>query len=353
MIEKFFELQETQDLLNYQSTIISKELIFRWKNAEDRMLTAMEGSLSQPCLNNLARIFYSGALKGTGYITILAVDQGVEHSGLFSFCNNPRMFDPIYVTELAIEAGFSALASSVGIMSKVSRKFSHRIPLILKINHNELLSVPTRWEQTMFAVVKQAWDMGCAGIGFTVYFGSETSRVEIEKAKDVIATARDLGLVTFCWCYPRNKFFRFQSSNIEEADDITSQAIYLGSTLGVEFVKQKLPKISGGFKLLKSQGFEVKYSDGMANYYSEHPIDMVRLQVLHANAGRTGVLNSGGESLGQNDEKDLFLTALINKRGGGTGLMVGRKIFKKSFEESLNLSRMLHDVYLDSRIKVA
>ncbi len=353
MLEQLLKEKEIQDLLEYKCTKIPADLIQNQDNVEAKIQYFKNKEVSNQVINNLRRILFSGELAGSGYLSILAVDQGVEHSAMYSFLSNPSMFDPEKVLEFACHAGFSGIAAPYGILSNVARKFCDKIPMILKINHNELLSLPTKWKQDLFATVKSAWNLGCVGVGFTVYFGSEESRSEIQQIIEVIHQAREYGLLVFCWCYPRNKRFQLESVNLEEADDITSQAVYLGSTLGADFVKQKLPKISRGMRILKSEGYEVKVSKEMNEFELTHPIEMVRLQVLHAYSGKVGLLNSGGESLGDEDIKELVKTSIINKRAGGTGLMVGRKIFKRSFTDGRKLVSLLHGIYLNKDIQLA
>ncbi|MCX7953012.1 MAG: class I fructose-bisphosphate aldolase [Deltaproteobacteria bacterium] len=343
---------DIKTLLELKCEKIPTSLLRLPGSLEEKLDFAKAAGISNQTLVNLTRLYKSGALGGSGYLSVLAVDQGVEHSALFSFLSNPKMFDPQSVLQFAIDSGFSAVAIPFGTLFSVARQFCYKIPIIAKITHNELLTVPPRWIQTHFATVKQIWDAGCIGVGITVYFGSEHSREEIEKAKDVISQARDLGLLVFCWCYPRNKLFRTETVNLEEADDITSQAVYLGCALGVDFVKQKIPSFSRGFRALKSEGYEVKVSKEMLDLDLSHQIEMVRLQVLHANAGRIGLLSSGGES-----EHDDFLKvakiAIINKRAGGTGLMIGRKVFKHGYETGFRIAELIHHVYLENKINLA
>lgn len=341
-----------QSLIDYRSTKLQAHELLCEISGTSFLERIRATASNLQTLVHADRIFKSGRLSGSGYLSILAVDQGVEHSALFSFARNPEMFDPAKVFTFAVEAGMSAVAAPFGMIKEVGRQFADKIPLIAKINHNELLSVPSRWNQTKFANVRDAWNHGCVGIGFTVYFGSSDSRQEIEIARDMISEARELGMLVFCWCYPRNARFVTETFNCEEADDITAQAVYLGSTLGVDFVKQKVPRFTKGFRALKAEGYDVKTSDDMYKFEITHPIDMVRLQVLHAYAGRVGLLSSGGES-GQDDEREIAKIAIINKRAGGRGLMVGRKLFKRSFADGLRLASLIHEIYLDSKINLA
>jgi class I fructose-bisphosphate aldolase len=351
-IEELLQRDELKDLVNFQAKIIPKSLLFAATSADDLITLFYNSDRDPRCMVNLSYLLKSGLLGDTGYLLVFPVDQGVEHSALYSFWDNPKMFDPEEIIRFAADVGFSAVASSFGVLSLVARKFAHKIPMIVKLNHNELLSVPLRWNQTSFATVKEAWRLGAIGVGFTVYFGSPDCREEIEKVKDFIAEARELGLLTFCWCYVRNKEFQKNAVNLEVSDDISSQAVYLGASLGADFVKQKLPQGSQGFIFLNAEGFDVKVSDGMKRLKLTHPIEQTRLQVLHAYAGKIGLLSSGGESSGD-DLVSAVKIAIINKRAGGRGLMLGRKVFKKSFAEGAKIVQAVCEVYKNKSISLA
>lgn len=299
-------------------------------------------------LRNLQSLFSHGRLKHTGYLSILPVDQGIEHSAGASFAPNPIYFDSEKIIELAIEGGCNAVATTLGVFGTVARKYAHKIPFILKINHNELLSYPNSYDQTLFASVKQAYEMGCAAIGATIYFGSEESRRQIQEISEAFAQAHDLGMATILWCYLRNSAFK-SDVDYHEAADLTGQADHLGATIGADIVKQKLPVTNGGFKALKFG----KFSEEMyTKLSSPHPIDLTRYQVMNGYMGRIGLINSGGAS-GKNDLQEATSTAVINKRAGGMGLISGRKAFQKTMSEGVKLLHTIQDVYLCKEITIA
>ena len=299
-------------------------------------------------LRSLQALFSHGRLKNTGYLSILPVDQGIEHGAGASFAPNPEYFDPEQIVELAIEGGCNAVASTLGVLGSVARKYAHKIPFLLKLNHNELLSYPNSYDQTLFASVKQAYDMGCVAVGATIYFGSLESRRQIQEISQAFALAHDLGLATVLWCYLRNNAFK-KDKDYHEAADLTGQANHLGATIQADIVKQKLPVCDGGFKAI---GFG-KFSEKMyTNLSSPHPIDLTRYQVINGYMGRIGLINSGGPS-GQNDLQEATLTAAINKRAGGIGLISGRKAFQKPRKDGIALLNAIQDVYLCKEISIA
>jgi len=305
-------------------------------------------------LQNLNWLFQHGNLAGTGYLSILPVDQGIEHSGGASFAPNPEYFDPEKIVKLAIEGGCNAVASTLGVLGLVSRKYAHKIPMILKLNHNELLTYPNKFDQVMFASVEQAWDMGCAAVGATVYYGSDESARQIVEVSEAFQAAHELGMVTFLWCYLRNSAFKIDGVDYHTSADLTGQANHLGVTIEADIVKQKLPGVNSGYKKLneKTKGYG-KYSEKMyTDLCTDNPIDLVRYQVINNYMGRIGLINSGGAA-GKNDFADVVRTAVINKRGGGMGLISGRKTFQKPMKDGIALFHAIQDVYLSKDITVA
>lgn len=301
-------------------------------------------------LNSYSSLLNHGRLSRTGYISILPVDQGIEHTAGASFAPNPIYFDSENIVKLAVEGGCNAVASTFGVLSSVARKYAHKIPFVVKINHNELLSYPNTYDQILFGTVKDAWNMGAVAVGATIYFGSEESRrqlVEIAKAFDY---AHELGMVTILWCYLRNSAFTKDGVDYSSAADLTGQANHLGVTIKADIVKQKLPTNNGGFTTIKFGKTNPKMYSELT---TEHPIDLCRYQVANGYMGRVGLINSGGESHGASDLKDAVSTAVINKRAGGMGLICGRKAFQKSMKEGVELLNTIQDVYLDKDITLA
>lgn len=301
-------------------------------------------------LNSYSSLLNHGRLSGTGYISILPVDQGIEHTAGASFAPNPIYFDSENIVKLAVEGGCNAVASTFGVLSSVARKYAHKIPFVVKINHNELLSYPNTYDQILFGTVKDAWNMGAVAVGATIYFGSEESRrqlVEIAKAFDY---AHELGMVTILWCYLRNSAFTKDGVDYSSAADLTGQANHLGVTIKADIVKQKLPTNNGGFTTIKFGKTNPKMYSELT---TDHPIDLCRYQVANGYMGRVGLINSGGESHGASDLKDAVSTAVINKRAGGMGLICGRKAFQKSMKEGVELLNTIQDVYLDKDITLA
>ncbi|MCK4332944.1 MAG: class I fructose-bisphosphate aldolase [Thermoplasmatales archaeon] len=305
-------------------------------------------------LRNLKSIFNHGRLAGTGYLSILPVDQGIEHSAAASFTPNPMYFDPENIVKLAIKGGCNAVASTLGVLGAVSRKYAHKIPFIVKINHNELLSYPNNFDQIMFADVEQAWGMGAAAIGCTIYFGSEESNRQIQEVSQTFKYAHELGMATVLWCYLRNAAFKIDGNDYHAAADLTGQANHLGVTIEADIVKQKLPTINGGYVALNRNGVKYGKMDERAyiELVSDHPIDLTRYQIANCYMGRVGLINSGGAS-GENDFAQAVRTAVINKRAGGTGLISGRKAFQRPFDEGIKLLNAIQDVYLCKEITIA
>lgn len=342
------ENSEARHLLNHECTTISRDrLHLPGPDFVERVFSGTDRSAA--VLRNLQALFDSGRLGKTGYLSILPVDQGVEHGGGAAFGPNPDYFDPENIVRLGIEGGCSAVASTLGVLGSVSRKYAHRIPFIVKLNHNELLSYPNSWDERMFGSVKQAFDMGAAAVGATVYFGSERSRDQLQEVSSVFKQAHALGMATILWCYVRNSAFRTEKANYEKAADLTGQANHLGATIEADIVKQKLPVTNGGFTALDfGKSNSMMYED----LSSSHPIDLTRYQVANCYMGRVGLINSGGPS-GENDIAAATRTAIINKRAGGMGMISGRKAFQKPIKEGIELLHAIQDVYRDVQITVA
>src|SRR5687768_1623215 len=304
-------------------------------------------------LVNLQRLFGTGRLAGTGYLSILPVDQGIEHAAGASFAKNPEYFDPENIVKLAIEGGCNAVASTYGVLGMVARKYAHKIPFLVKINHNELMTYPNKFDQIMFGTVKEAADMGAAAVGATIYFGSDESGRQLVEVAQAFALAHELGMATVLWCYTRNSAFK-KDKDYHVAADLTGQANHLGVTIEADIIKQKLPENNGGFKALNTG--DSSYGKLDKRMYSElssdHPIDLCRYQVANCYMGRVGLINSGGAS-GENDFAEAAATAVINKRAGGTGLISGRKAFQRPMAEGVRLLNTIQDVYLDESITVA
>lgn len=301
-------------------------------------------------LRSLQTLLNHGRLGGTGYTSIFPVDQGIEHSGGASFAPNPAFFDPEKIIQFALEAGCNGVATTLGVLGLYARKYAHKIPFILKINHNEFLSLPNKFDQTMFATVKQAWNMGCVAVGATIYWGSNESARQLREVSEAFSQAHELGMGTILWCYTRNSGFKVDGVDYHASADLTGQANHLGVTLEADIIKQKLPTNNGGYLATKhGKTHEKVYSQ----LTSEHPIDLCRYQVANCYSGKIPLINSGGESKGSSDLAEAVTTAIINKRAGGSGLIVGRKAFQKSWEEGMVLVRAIQDIYLDQRITLA
>jgi class I fructose-bisphosphate aldolase len=305
---------------------------------------------SNQVLRNLSSIYQHGRLGGTGYVSILPVDQGIEHSGGASFAPNPEYFDPGKLVELAVEGGCNAFASTFGVLAAVSRHWAHRIPFIVKINHNELLTYPNGADQIMFGTVREAWNIGAVAVGATIYFGSDGADRQIQEVSRAFAEAHELGMATVLWCYLRNPAFKKDGVDYALSADLTGQANHIGVTIQADIIKQKLPTSNGGYTALNfGKTSDLVYS----KLTSDHPIDLCRYQVLNCYSGRVGLINSGGESIGAGDLADAVRTAVINKRAGGTGLISGRKAFQRPMRDGVQLLNTIQDVYLNKQITVA
>ena len=303
-----------------------------------------------PTLNSLQALFNHGRLAHTGYLSILPVDQGIEHTAGASFAPNPLYFDPENIVRLAIEGGCNAVASTFGVLGAVARKYAHKIPFIVKINHNELLSYPNSYDQILFGNIREAWNSGAIAVGATIYFGSTDSRRQITEIARTFAYAHELGMATILWCYLRNPAFKQESIDYHVAADLTGQANHLGVTLQADIIKQKLPENNGGFTALHFAKSDPRMYSQLT---SSHPIDLCRYQVANCYMGRAGLINSGGESRGATDLQEAVITAVVNKRAGGMGLISGRKAFQKEMNEGIELLHTIQDVYLDPDITVA
>jgi len=340
---------EAENLLNFSTPKIVKEQL-HIPSPEFIDQIFLQSNRSPQLLKNLAALYNHGHLKNTGYLSILPVDQGVEHTAGASFSTNPLYFDPENIIKLAIEGGCSAIATTFGNLAIMSRKYAHKIPFIVKINHNELLTYPTKYDQIMFGSIKDAWNLGASAVGATIYFGSENSNRQIEEVAEAFERAHELGMPCILWCYTRNNSFQKDSSNYEVAADITGQANYLGVTIQADIIKQKLPENNGGFTAINFAKSDPKMYTELS---SIHPIDLCRYQVANCFMGRIGLINSGGESKGKSDLTESIRTAIINKRAGGTGLILGRKAFQRPFNEGVELLRAIQDIYLDKTISIA
>ena len=313
---------------------------------------ARSSDRSPRVLGALQSMFNAGRLAGTGYLSILPVDQGIEHSAGASFAPNPMMFDPEHIVRLAIEGGCNAVASTYGVLGITARKYAHKIPFIVKINHNELLSYPNTYDQTMFGNVRQCWNMGAQGSGATVYWGSAESRRQLHEIAEAFAQAHALGMFTVLWCYVRNSAFKTSLGDQSVAADLTGQANHLGVTIQADIIKQKLPELNGGYNDPALKGLGKTHKKVYTDLTSDNPIDLTRYQVANCYMGRVGLINSGGAS-GDNDVKDAVMTAVINKRAGGMGLILGRKAFQKPFKDGVDLLNACQDVYLSKDVTVA
>lgn len=340
---------EADDLLNHVCERVPKSAITP-PTATSTLEVFRNSSRSSRVIANLRQLYQHGRLADSGYLSIFPVDQGMEHTAAYSFYRQPQYFDPDAIMQMAIEGGCSAVASTLGILSLVAKKYSQVIPLILKVNHSEHLTLPEKTDQLLFADVKSAQEVGAVAVGATIYFGNDTSHHQIESIARLFAEAHRVGLATILWCYPRNDAYTRDGQSYETAVDITAQAIHIGATIGADIVKQKLPSAQHGFQALNFS----KYDDEMyGTLLTDHPIDLVRYQVLHAFSGKIGLINSGGESSGQDNLREAVRLAVINKRAGGHGLIMGRKIFKSSREDGLAILRAVQAVYLEENITIA
>jgi fructose-bisphosphate aldolase, class I len=341
--------EDAKSLLEHTCSISKDQLHLPGPDFIDRVWQISDRPVQ--VLRSLQQMFDNGRLGGTGYLSILPVDQGIEHSAGASFAPNPAYFDPEKIVQLAIEGGCNAVASTLGVLGAVARRYAHRIPFLVKLNHNELLSYPNQHDQVYFGQVEQAFDMGAVAIGATIYFGSPESRRQIQETSLAFQQAHELGMATVLWCYLRNPEFKQGGTDYHEAADLTGQANHLGVTIQADIIKQKLPTNNGGYNALKNFGKTHKkvYSD----LTSDNPIDLVRYQVANCYMGRAGLINSGGASAGESDLQEAIRTAVINKRGGGMGLISGRKAFQRPTAEGVNLLNTIQDIYLDDSITVA
>jgi class I fructose-bisphosphate aldolase len=339
---------EAEELLNHQCKTIPKaDLCLPGPDFVDRAMAVSDRPAR--VLRNLQALFNFGRLAGTGYLSILPVDQGVEHTAGASFAPNPIYFDPENIVKLALEAGCNAVASTLGVLGAVARKYAHKIPFILKYNHNELMTYPNKYDQILFASIDQAFDMGAVAVGATVYFGAPESNRQIQETSEAFAYAHELGMATILWAYLRNSAFKTEDADYHVASDMTGQANYLAATIEADIIKQKQAENNGGFKALNfAKSHEKMYSE----LITDHPIDLTRYQVANCYMGRIGLINSGGGS-GKNDMAQAVRTAVINKRAGGMGLISGRKTFQKPMQKGIEMFHAIQDVYLDEDINVA
>jgi len=339
---------EARSLLDHQSRTMPKDqLHLPGPDFIDRVL--VQSDRKPMVLANLQRMMNTGRLAGTGYTSILPVDQGIEHSAGASFAPNPIYFDPEAIIKLAIEGGCNGVTSTLGVLASTARKDAHKIPYVLKLNHNELLSYPNQFDQVMFAQVEQAFDMGAVGVGATIYFGSPESPRQIQEVAQAFQRAHELGLFTILWCYTRNNAFKTADKDYHVSADLTGQANHLGVTIKADIIKQKMPENNGGYKAVK---FGKTHDKVYSQLSSDHPIDLCRYQVVNCYMGRQGLINSGGAA-GDNDVYDAVRTAVINKRAGGTGLILGRKAFQKPVKDGVALLHATQDVYLTPGVTIA
>ncbi len=353
MIDKIQSLlgKEAEDLLTYKAKFPKEQLHLPGGDFVDRIFAPTDRNIN--VLKNLEWLFQTGRLAGSGYLSILPVDQGIEHSAGASFAKNPIYFDPENIVKLAIEGGCNAVASTLGVLGSVSRKYAHKIPFVLKINHNELLTYPNKFDQIMFASIEQAWDMGAAAVGATIYFGSDESSRQIIEVSEAFQYAHELGLATILWCYTRNPQFK-KDKDYHVSADLTGQANHLGVTIQADIIKQKMPENNGGYTALNMGNSSYGKIDKRVytELTTEHPIDLTRYQVINNYMGRAGLINSGGAS-GENDFAEATRTAVINKRAGGMGLISGRKAFQRPMDEGAKLLQTIQDVYLCKEVTIA
>ncbi|QQR98032.1 MAG: class I fructose-bisphosphate aldolase [Sphingobacteriales bacterium] len=351
-VQQIIELlgeERAKYLLQHQSNTIQKEqLHLPSSNFVDDVFAPSNRNIQT--IKSLQQIYNTGRLAGTGYVSILPVDQGIEHSAGASFAPNPIYFDPENIVKLAIEGGCNAVASTYGVLSMVARKYAHKIPFVVKINHNEFLSYPNTFDQIMFGSIKDAWNMGATAVGATIYFGSEESRRQIIEVAKAFEYAHELGMTTILWCYLRNNAFKKDGVDYHTSADLSAQANHLGVTIQADIIKQKLPTNNGGYNAIN---FGKTHKSVYEKLTTEHPIDLTRYQVANCYMGRAGLINSGGESKGQTDMAEAVETAIINKRAGGMGLISGRKAFQKDMKVGVELLNAIQDVYLNKDIDIA
>jgi class I fructose-bisphosphate aldolase len=340
---------DAEALLTYECKGISRDdLVLPGPDFVDRVYSWSDRSV--PVLRNLGLLLNTGRLGGTGYISILPVDQGIEHSAAASFAPNPIYFDPKNIVELAIDSGCNAVATTLGVLGIVARRYAHKIPFIAKLNHNELLSYPNTYDQVMFGSVQEAFELGAVGVGATVYWGSEESRREMQEVSEAFEEAHSLGLFTVLWCYVRNNAFKKDGVNYEVSADLTGQANHLGVTIHADIIKQKLPENNGGYNAI---GFGVTSKLVYSEYTTDNPIDLTRWQLVNTYMGRIPLINSGGASTGAGDLEAAVRTAVINKRAGGAGLIMGRKSFQHPMTEGIALINAVQDIYADPAVTIA
>ncbi|MCB2196827.1 MAG: class I fructose-bisphosphate aldolase [Bacteroidetes bacterium] len=336
-------------LLKHKSNTVSKDLLhLPGPDYIDQVFS--QTNRNPQVINSLQQMVNTGRLAGTGYFSILPVDQGIEHTAGASFAPNPLYFDPENIVKLAIEGGCNAVASTFGVLASVSRKYAHKIPFLVKINHNELMTYPNKYDQIMFGTVEEAWNLGAKAVGATIYFGSQESNRQIVEVAEAFERAHELGMVTVLWCYNRNSDFKKDGVDYHTAADLTGQANHLGVTIQADIIKQKLPTCNGGFKEI---GFGKTNEKMYSELTSEHPIDLTRYQVMNNYMGRFGLINSGGASSGASDLAEAVFTAVVNKRAGGMGLISGRKAFQRPMKEGVELLNSIQDVYLTKEIDIA
>ncbi len=339
---------EAEYLLGHTCKTISKDRLYLpGPTFVDDVFAQSDRSI--PVLRSLQQLFDHGRLAGTGYLSILPVDQGIEHTAGASFAPNPDYFDPEKIIELAINGGCNAVATTLGVLGSVARKYAHKIPFILKFNHNELLTYPNKWDQIFFASIQQAFELGCVAVGATIYFGAPESSRQIVEVSKAFEIAHEMGMATILWTYTRNSAFKHEGKDYHVAADTTGQAIHLGATIEADIVKQKMPELDGGFKALKFGKYDEKMYTELT---SDHPIDLTRYQVANSYMGRVGVINSGGPS-GENDLQQAVRTAVINKRAGGMGLISGRKAFQRPMNEGVEILNAIQNVYLNKDVTIA
>ena len=346
---------DAESLINHKTQTIPRENI-QLPGADFVDRVWLQSDRNPGVLRSLQTLFDNGRLSKTGYLSILPVDQGIEHSAGASFAPNPALFDPENIVKLAMEGGCNAVASTFGVLGIVARKYAHKIPFIVKINHNELLTYPNKFDQVLFGTVEQAKNMGAVAVGATIYFGSEESTRQITEIAQAFAYAHELGMATILWCYLRNPAFKTKEGDMHTAADLTGQANHLGVTIQADIIKQKLPERNGGYNALNSAGSPAYGKTSKLVYEkltTDNPIDLVRYQVANCYMGRCGLINSGGESKGESDLADAVRTAVVNKRGGGMGLISGRKAFQRPLKEGVELLNAIQNVYLSEEITVA